>query len=154
MLDLVDRRVPIIIEIKTSGTAEPVAKIIEDYVTNKLWRYDQLMVSSFNHPELLAFKTKHAPHIRIMANTANIPIDGAEYAEKLQAYAIVPDFDTIDEFLISDAHKRGLKVYCYTIYTLHDTIDMYRLGVDGIFTNTPDVSRNVIASLEAESLKV
>ncbi len=147
VLDLIDTRLPVVIEIKNAGAGRAIASCIERYVEQRGWRYDQFTVCSFNHPELYEFKRQHAPHINVAASTASIPLKLAAFAHDLQAFCIVPDINFIDRALVDDAHQRGMKVFTYTIDSYEDTLLMRHLGVDGIFTNAPDVSR---AALEAD----
>lgn len=146
VLDLVDKRVPVIIEIKNTGAAQAVAQTIERYVQQSGWRYEQFIVSSFHHPQLYEFKHVHAPHVAVVASTAVVPLRYAAFVEDLQAIAITPDIEAIDQAFVDDAHRRGLKVFTWTIDSYEDTSLMQHLGVDAIFTNAPDVSR---AALEA-----
>ena len=44
----------------------------------------------------------------------------------------------INQEFIEDAHKRGLKVYVYTVNDDDDIQRMKDLGVDGIFSNYPE----------------
>jgi glycerophosphoryl diester phosphodiesterase len=149
VLDVVDKRVPVVIEIKSSGAGRAVAECIEYYVKNRGWRYTQFLVCSFDHFQLHEFKTQHAPHIAIAASTASIPLELALFAEELQALAVVSDIDSINRAFVDDAHTRGLKVLTFTILTHDDTLLMHELGVDGIFTNELDVSRAALSSVAA-----
>ena len=63
---LVDKKVPINVELKGEGTAIPVAKLIEQYINDKGWTEEHFLVSSFDHPELKKFK-ELKPNIRIGA---------------------------------------------------------------------------------------
>ncbi len=148
VLDMVDKRVPVIIELKNVGSAEIVAKVINDYVLHKGWRYDQLIVHSFIHPELVAFK-KHIPQANVSVGIAHMPLDGAAIAEQLNAVAIVPDMDALDSTLIDDAHRRGVEVYAYTISTYEHTAEMVQLGLDGVITDAPDISLQAKIAVEA-----
>lgn len=150
VLDLVDHRVPVIIELKSLGSAGPVARIIEEYVRQRGWRHEQFYVSCFFHPELHRFKTQYAPHIQIVASTAVVPLRLASFAEDLQAMAITPDMDFIDMSLVDDAHARGLKVFAYTADGFEPTQELLALGVDAVFSNAPDQSRQaILAGLDA-----
>jgi glycerophosphoryl diester phosphodiesterase len=153
VLDMVDRRVPLIIELKNTGASIAVADVLDDYITNHGWKPEQFIVSSFYHPELLSFRMQHAPHIPIAATTAVLPLNGAAFTESLQAQYLTPDIDFTDQSLVEDAHKRGLKVFVYTISSYEDTLLMRHLGVDGIITDAPDVSLAALASAERAGIR-
>jgi glycerophosphoryl diester phosphodiesterase len=65
-------------------------------------------------------------------------------AEAVGAEAINPHFALIDADLLEQAHGRGLAVYSYTVDDPERIEDLVGLGVDGLFTNTPDVMRSIL----------
>ena len=48
VLDLVDQKIFINIELKGNYTAKPVLAVIEQYVSERNWQYDSFLVSSFD----------------------------------------------------------------------------------------------------------
>lgn len=137
VFDLVNRQAKINIELKGTGTAAPVAKLIEEYVANKNWKYEDFVVSSFNHYELLVFN-KLIPQIAIGALITGIPIGYAEFAEKVNATSVNLNIEFINQEFVDDAHQRGLKVFVFTGNDQDDIKRMKQLGVDGMFSNFPD----------------
>ena len=137
VLDLVDRKIQINIELKWAGTAQAVADVIEKYVIEHKRTYDDFLVSSFNHYELAAFH-KLLPKVRIGALIWEIPLGYAEFAEALHAYAINPCIEFIDQAFVDDAHRRNMKVFVWTVNDTDDIQRMRILGVDGMFSNYPD----------------
>jgi glycerophosphoryl diester phosphodiesterase len=124
------------IELKGAHTAAPVAKFIEHLVAQG-WHYSAILVSSFNHQELLTLKQLN-PQILLAVLIYGIPIDYAKFAEDLGAYAINPSIEFINQALVDDAHARNLKVYAYTANHPADIEKMQQLGVDGVFSNYPE----------------
>ena len=137
VLDLVEHRVKVNIELKGFGTALAVSKLIEDYVQNKGWKYDDFLVSSFIHHELQHFHSL-IPQIWIGALIGSIPIGYAKFAEELGAQSIHMFLEFINQKFIDDAHQRGLKVFVWTVNDLDDIERMKNMGVDGFFSNFPD----------------
>jgi glycerophosphoryl diester phosphodiesterase len=137
VFDLINRQAKINVELKGAGTAAPVAVLIEEYVKNKNWQYDDFAVSSFNHYELQAFN-KLIPQIAIGALITGIPIGYAEFAEKVGAASVNLNIEFIDQAFVDDAHQRGLKVFVFTGNDPDDIKRMKQLGVDGMFSNFPD----------------
>jgi len=137
VLDLVDKKVIVNIELKGVDTANPVSKLIDRYIGEKGWTKDNFIVSSFNHPELKKFNLLN-PKIKIGALLTGIPIDYAEFAQKLNAYSVNLSIEFINQEFVDDAHKRGLKVFVWTANDLDDINRIKALGVDGIFSNFPD----------------
>lgn len=136
-LDVVDRKTNVNIEIKGEGVAQTVVDIIEQYIKDKKWSYDNFLISSFNHHELEIIHSV-CPHIKLGAVVAGIPITYAECAVKVNAYAIHLSKEFITKVFVDDAHQRGLKVFAYTINDRNYLDKVRALGVDGIFTDFPD----------------
>lgn len=140
VLDLINKKVNINIELKGKGTAIPVFEIIETYVKEKAWSYDDFFVSSFNHYELKKF-SKLNPKVKIGALIDKMPVNLAKLAENLNvffAYSINPPVEVINQKFVDDAHKRGLKVFVWTVNGAEDIERMKQLNVDGIFSDFPD----------------
>lgn len=137
VLDLIDRKAKVNIELKGDGTARAVAQVVDDYVKNKGWLEDDFLVSSFDHYQLKEFKAM-SPNIKIGALTANIPINYAQFAQELDAYSVHLSSDFINEKFVQDAHQRGLKVFVWVVNYLEDLKRMEKFGVDGVFSDYPD----------------
>jgi len=137
VLDLVDKKVTVNIELKGVGTAGPVADMVKDYMDNKGWDKEKFLISSFNHHELKQFK-EILPEINIGALMLAIPVDYAKFAEDLGAYSVNPGMEFISQEFVDDAHKRGLKVFVWTVNDEDDIARMKALGVDGLFSNFVD----------------
>jgi glycerophosphoryl diester phosphodiesterase len=136
VLDLINRKVQVHIELKGKNTARPVAKIIEEYIKKKGWKYNDFFVSSFNHNELMIFKRK-IPQIKIGALIVGVFIHYDRYIA-LGAYSINMWSKLVRKPVVENAHKRGLKVFVYTVNSEEEMERMKNLGVEGIFTNFPD----------------
>jgi glycerophosphoryl diester phosphodiesterase len=137
VLDLINRKVKINIEIKGSGIANSLFKLIQEYVQDKSWSWDDFLVSSFNHYEIQEF-SQLTPKVKTGAIIAGIPIGYAQCASMLNCYSLHPSKEFINQALIDDAHQRGLKVYVYTLNEPEEIQKIKSLGVDGIFSNFPD----------------
>ena len=126
------------IELKGANTAAMVASLIESYVQKELFHEDQFLVSSFNHQELQNF-SRLAPAIRTGANLSDLPLHNARFAEELAVYSLHVHKDFVTQTFVEDAHRRGFKVFVFTINHREDLISMISIGVDGIFTNYPEL---------------
>lgn len=144
-LDLIDHQVPVNIELKGPHCADAVAGIVKQYLT-KGWRTTDFMVSSFDHPELLRFK-RLMPQIDIAVLSGHVPVSYASFAEELQAVAVNPGDEFVSRAYVDDAHKRGMRVFVWTVNHPDEVERMYTIGADGIFTNYPDVARQTIDTL-------
>lgn len=125
------------IELKGAQTADEVARLTRRAEAELGFAPTQWVVSSFHHPELARFATLR-PDIRLGALTSTIPLTLAKFAAELGAWSLNCDVDFVDQALVQDAHKSGLKVLVYTVDEPADQAMLAAIGVDGIFTNRPD----------------
>jgi glycerophosphoryl diester phosphodiesterase len=138
VLELIDRRTKVNIEIKGEDLKGHVFKILDEYVQKRGWVWDDFLISSFNHYELLGFR-ELCDKVKLGAIIAGIPIGYAECAAKVGAYSIHLSKEFINKALVDDAHNRGMKVFVYTPNHPEDIALMKSLGVDGIFSDYPDL---------------
>ena len=137
VFDSVNRRAVVNIELKGPGTAEPVVRLIEQYVRTGGWRYENFLVSSFDLAQIQTAK-KLLPELRTGALIEKAPPELAALAERLGAWSLHPSKRCVTPELIADAHQRGLKVFVFTINRPTEIAAMAALGVDGVFTDYPD----------------
>jgi glycerophosphoryl diester phosphodiesterase len=137
VLDLVNKRAAINIELIDQVSAANVAACIRKNIAENGWKNDNFLVSSFYHKELKKFKTIF-PEIKIGALMEGVPVDDAKFAEELDANSVNMSVESIDAEFIQDAHRRGIKVFAYTADNADTISDMKNLGVNGLFSNFPD----------------
>ena len=137
VFDTVNRRAVINVELKGLDTVAPVVRLIDQYVRERGWHYEDFLVSSFDLAQIQTAK-KLQPEIHTGALIEKIPRGLAEFAEKLGAWSINPSKRCVTAELVADAHRRGLKVFVYTINRPAEFARMGALGVDGVFTDFPE----------------
>ncbi len=137
VLDLVDQKVPVNIELKGIGTARPVATMIQYYIVEKGWREDLFLVSSLDLDELKVF-IKLMPHIRTGALYAGEPVGFLAFAKRWHTYSANFESVFITNKDVCRAHKKGLMVYTYTVNDPGEVERMEAMHVDGIFSDYPD----------------
>jgi len=142
VFDLVCDRAGINIELKGPETAAPTSTLIAAAITERRMTAEQFIVSSFNYNELLHFKTSR-PEIRIGALVSGVPWRNIRFAEKMGAYAVHAGMNVVTRRFVAAAHRRGMKFFVYTVNTGEDLQRMQDMGVDGVFTNYPDIFSNM-----------
>ena len=60
----------------------------------------------------------------------------------LPLYSLHPNFRLVDKEFVDEAHKKGLKVFVWTVNEKEDIDKMISCGVDGIISDYPDRIRN------------
>ena len=133
VIELVDHRAGINIELKGPHTAAPVCQLLHDYLAQG-WRSDEFMLSSFDHQELALAD----PLFRRGALFHRAKKDYLARADRLGAYSLNLAIKLVTPELVQAAHGHGLQVLVYTVNEAADIQRMRDYGVDGIFCNYPD----------------
>ncbi|EHM10770.1 glycerophosphoryl diester phosphodiesterase [Thermanaerovibrio velox DSM 12556] len=117
------------------GLEEAVAKELKQF-----GRWDNVVVSSFDHKALETIKGL-LEDLRIGLLTYNYLLNPQVYLDSLgfQAYSVHPAFELVDQQDCKAYKERGLKVFCYTVNHHETAREIEALGVDGIFTDRPDL---------------
>lgn len=134
ILDLVNRRVKVVIEIKDEGTAEMIVRVIENYVS-KGWNQSDFLIHSFSLGEL---KRVRRTNPKIKTGVLVDSLDDLESAKKIGAFYVGLPFEFVDKKIVKKVHSFGLKIY---VWAVNDSKVMERMegfGVDGVFSNYPD----------------
>lgn len=137
VFNCINRRVKIDIELKGEGTAYPVAQLIEEYVHQHGWSYDDFLVSTYFHYMLKEIKTL-VPQVPLAAILEGILIDYAVFAQNLGVNVVVGHYNQINQAYIDDIHARGMKIFIHGANEIVEIEEMKTLGVDGIISNYPD----------------
>lgn len=138
VIELIDHRIPINIELKGPNTAQPVAQLIKKYLQHG-WKHKDFIISSFDHNQVAVFK-KLCPDIAtgVLFSWKNRSKDIVDIARKYQANFIGLDLKTVKKDLVKVAHNGGYPVYVWTVNDKSTADKMRKFKVDGIFSNYPD----------------
>lgn len=128
------------LEIKTDHLFYPgIEQIVYDLVA----KYDlaeNCYYSSFNHYTMLRMKEIDVNN-RIAFLYDGIMHEAYNYVSNYPTYAIHPQFCNLQlENYVPNCHDRGLRVNVWTVNDETMMKQMDELGVDGIFTNYPDIA--------------
>jgi glycerophosphoryl diester phosphodiesterase len=151
VFEIVNRRAVVNVELKGSGAAAPVVRLIDRYVQTGGWQYDDFLVSSFDLEQIRTARSLR-PEIRAGALIEKVPPGLAAFAEDLGVWSLNPSKRCVTPGLVADAHRRGLGVFVYTINRLADIASMAALGVDGVFTDYPDRIMTFLRSQNRDSV--
>ena len=131
----VNRRAFINIELKGKRTAEPVSALIREHVEQHGWCYGDFLVSSFNRRELRAIDNPRIPIALLLTRPTRLY---ALSARRVRASAVNPAARYVSARFVEDAHRRGLRVYAYTVNAPAEIERLRRAGVDGVFSDFPE----------------
>jgi len=138
VLDLMDRRCGINVEIKSTQGAELVSTILRKAIRERGWQAEQFIISSFRHEVLRQVKSI-APELRIAPLLLCAPLNFIEYAQSIQAYSIHPGGEFLTPEMVTEAHQNNIKVFPYTINFSDDLALLEQIGIDGVFTDFPEI---------------
>lgn len=142
VLRRIPERVIVNVELKARpqdrpGLEEAVLAVLETAGRDK-----NLIVSSFNHLCLRRL-CRLAPQIPLGLLYEGVLLDPWDYAERqgISLYSLHPEQEYVAADFVAQAHRKGLKVACWTVNCPSRAAELDRMGVDAIITNYPDRCR-------------
>ena len=146
VLDLIDGKVFLNIELKGSETALLTNQIIKNYLKKGNWTIEKFIISSFNWKELENFY-RNNKQVPIAVLTDADPLDALPVARKLKAKAINPSYKSLNSKNVKKIHEAGYKIYPYTVNKKENISKVISLNVDGIITDFPERVQELIINL-------
>lgn len=137
VLDLVNKRSFVNIELKNQDTAEKVVQIIEQYITTKNWNHSHFIVSSFDWNALQQVRFLNE-NIQIGVLTETDLDLAISFARFLKAEALHPDFQLLTNEYTTKIQRKGILVFPWTINEVNSIQRIKSFNVDGIITDFLD----------------
>lgn len=101
------------------------------------------LISSFDHEALYHLRRlDKKARIGYLLGRTSLSRAFQEMAE-LKAESLNLSLNQVNAKIVSECRSRGLKVLVYTVNSRRDVVSLKRLGVDGIFTNFPELANDV-----------
>jgi len=153
-LELISGRCIVNLEIKTPDVDQDfltkALSLLEQQIKTAINKFgyeeSDFVISSFNHPCIVNVKTI-MPAISTAVLIAHCPKDFASEASLMDVDGLNPAIDCLNEHLVKDAQNKNLSVWVYTVDRQEDIERCYQWGVDGIFTNHPLGSREILKKI-------
>jgi glycerophosphoryl diester phosphodiesterase len=137
VLELVNRKCFINIELKELETAEKVVALIEDFVTNKNWNYSDFLVSSFNWHAIQNVRFLNSD-IPIGVLTESDLEMAFTFAKFLKATTIIAHYLLLNEADVDEIQEAGIKIFAWTVNEKEAIEKMKTLKINGIISDFPD----------------
>ncbi len=134
----IDKGVSLNIELKGAGTAEDVNTIIQYYCSEKGWKLDDFLISSFNWEELKKMRKLNSKIAIAVLIEGESALDAIPVAKIVKALAINPDYKYLNVEIVNKIKAAGFKIYPWTVNEPQAIHKMKTIGVDGMFTNYPE----------------
>jgi glycerophosphoryl diester phosphodiesterase len=137
VLDLVNNNILVNIELKSYNTFEKVVYLIEKYVLEKNWDYNNFLVSSFDWDALqqVRFLSDKIPIGVLTESDLELAFSFSKF---IKARSIHPYFNLLNEENTKKMQEKGLQVFPWTVNEFEDIQKMRSLQVDGIISDFPD----------------
>ena len=137
VLNLIDEKIFLNIELKGKNTAKPVSDLIEYYVSEKNWNYDHFIVSSFDWNALQEIRSLN-PNIAIGVLTQTDLALAIGFADFIKAKSVHPYFHLLTNENTELMQQKGFQVFPWTVNELEDLQKIKSFKVDGIISDFPD----------------
>jgi glycerophosphoryl diester phosphodiesterase len=137
VLNLIDQRCDINIELKSYETADKVVDLIEKYISEKNWNYNQFLVSSFDWNALQQVNLLNSKIAIGVLTETNLELALA-FAKFIQAKSIHPYFHLINEENTARIQEQGFQVFPWTVNEIEDIKKIKTYNVNGIISDFPD----------------
>ncbi|MGA8855507.1 MAG: glycerophosphodiester phosphodiesterase, partial [Christiangramia sp.] len=147
VLDLIQGKCSINIELKGLNTAQPVCKIVQEKVATGKWKYSDFLISSFQKNELFETRNSNKEIPIAVLSKASVP-EAIELGKLLNASAIHPSLGIITRDNTKLSQEAGFKVNVWTVNEREDIKRMIEFGVDGIISDYPNRLHNPLLALK------
>lgn len=136
------------LEIKPCPGREIVTTEAALDILSKYWDdHDKLLISSFQHTSLETAKEMAPEWARGFLLDNEWPENWQELAEYLEASAININGNTVTREQVEEVIDFGKPIFAYTINDAQRFRVLQSWGVDGVFTDVPDVLRDAILTV-------
>ncbi len=137
VLNLIDKKCLLNIELKGKHTAAKASEIIDYYVTNNGWDYTNFIVSSFQHTELESvFQINKKIPLAVLTKAS--VTEAIEFAQTINCKIIHPNFALLTTDNVKLAQSQGYQVNTWTVNDVDTILRMKKYGVNGIISDVPD----------------
>ena len=135
VFQIVNRQCIIDIELKGPQTGKPVGDLINIYVSQKGWNFDDFMVTSFKQSLIDEF-CRYCPSVLTgLIVTTLLP----QYVEKINEKLVVVNKSSVAKALVFAVHKAHKMIFVYNANTADEIKKFKDLDVDGICTDYPNL---------------
>jgi len=146
VLDILPNDMMLNIEIKDtarkhSNIEEKMLEVLKKYPE----KFDNIIVSSFHHDKIRKLQELE-PKLKLALLTDSEFIEIEKYLSTngLNSYSYHPEINLISKEDVEILHKKGIKVFVWTVNKEEDLAYLIKLGVDGVITNYPDIMKELL----------
>ncbi len=137
VLNLVNRKCQVNIELKGHDTATPAVQIIDKYIQEYNWKMEDFIVSSFQRDELLKVSQLNSKVPLAVLTQASVE-QAMDWAEEFSTNIIHPHFSLLTEDNCKMATEKGFEINTWTVNDVADIERIKKYKINGIISDFPD----------------
>ena len=137
VIEVIDRRAILNIELKGEQTAKVANDIITSY-KRKGWKDSDFFISSFRVNELKTMRMLNKKIAIGLLTYKDNTDEAISIGKEIKAQAINPYYKTLTAAKVATLKKNNFKVFPWTVDEVTDINKLQEYKVDGIITNYPD----------------
>lgn len=137
VLNLINEKCQVNIELKGHDTAKPAVQTIEKYIQDNNWKMEDFIVSSFQRDELYKVSQQNSK-IPIAVLTQASVEQAMEWATEFSAKYIHPHFSLLTEDNCKVATEKGFKINTWTVNDIADIERLKEYKINGIISDFPN----------------
>ena len=137
VIHLVNQKCVINIEIKDAKATNKVVTLIEKFLSENKYNYNQFQISSFDWNVLEQISLLN-PNLLIGVLTDENLENALPFAKKINAYSINPCYKLLDKEKVTLLQRNGFLVFPWTVNEFAEIEKMKSFNVDGIISDFPD----------------
>ncbi len=148
VLDALDAKAKIIIDIKEEGVADSLANNLHVYI-EKGWRTDQFYATGFFHEELKKLKAL-APFVKLIPTMIGTPHKLALSAKEMNAHGVclINAAGLLSKTLANDIKAHGLELWVWSPCENSQALTILcQLKVDAIMVDYPDIVKELLIEI-------
>ncbi len=135
-LNIIDRKLIVIVEIKNRKAVEKVVKQIERSIIDDAWNYNQFIISSFDWTVLTEVSELNS-QIKLGVLTFEELEKAVAFAERIKADCIFPHFSLLKVENCEEISQKNIKIYPWTVNHNEDIERIKTLKINGIISDFP-----------------
>lgn len=137
VLDFIDKKIFVNIELKGKNTAKPVAELIERYILEKNWTYNHFIVSSFDWNALQEIRSLNS-NIAIGVLTETDIDLAIAFSKFIHAKSLHPHFHLLTMENVKQIQQDEFQVFPWTVNEMENIQKIKSFNVNGIISDFPD----------------
>lgn len=137
VLDLINQRCFVNIELKNQEAVQKVVQLIEQYVLDKNWNHAHFLVSSFDWNALQQVRFLNENILIGVLTETDLDL-AISFARFMKAEALHPDFQLLTNEYTTKIQEKGIQVFPWTVNEREDIQRMKSFKVNGIITDFLD----------------